>query len=271
MLDPSILKDLKHSLKLRLKEIIQQYSSYVRLICKSLKEKRGPGGQSFLLIVQGDLKNLSAFNHIYHKEKMLNLSHSNNFEDLILGTLSSSYASFLNCEIFQFLVDKYNLDDGDELFQYPKKHLKDFLKSHKISNFKDINPWLNKPEHSSTQLVLKLDIEVTAELSKFLDVHEAVARALGLNSAALRIIDIKDGCVIVTFLISPNVAKILFNEHTSLTEEQVEAFQALSALWLKCNGYSFYFQRDDEEKTFSTIPRYDSNWLITRANIVIVG
>ena len=271
MLDPSALKDLRYNLKIRLKECLQRYNSYVSLVRDSLERKE----PNRIYAVTSDLVTLSAFNHSLQMETLL-LNDKRELDTTIsyfrlFTFLSERYASFLNCDIFQTIVNKYDLDDGiNELFQYPV-YLREFLANQDISNFKDINPLLNKPEHPSTELVLKLDIELTARLSRLTDIHEAVARALGLNSAALRIIDIKDGCIIVTFLISPNVAKILFNEHTSLTEEQVEEFRALSALWLKCNGYSFYFKRDDEEKTFSTIPRYDSNWLITRANIVIVG
>ena len=264
VLDSNALKDFRHDLTLRLRRCLLQYNSYVNLVYNLLRKREICGYHA----VGRELLTLSAFNHSLQKETLLSddksvLEDITSYDKLI-NFLSERYASFLNCGIFQIIVDKYDLDDGNEILQYPKKHLREFLESHEISNFKDINPWLNKPEHSSAELVLKLDIELTARLSKLTDIHEAIARALGLNFAALRIIDIKDGCIIVTFLISPKVAKLLFNEHTSLTEEQVEEFQAMSALWLKCNGYTFYFKKDKEkDKTFSTLPRYGSTWLFS--------
>ena len=104
------------------------------------------------------MKNLSAFDHIRNREALLDIHYlksTTSFEELIIDLLSRRYASFLNCEIFEFLVDKYDLNDGNELFQYPKKHLVEFLKSHEISNFKEINPLLNKPEHSSYCRLIK--------------------------------------------------------------------------------------------------------------------
>lgn len=90
-------------------------------------------------------------------------------------------------------------------------------------------------------MVLKVDIESTSELAKLAKLRIAVAKILKLNPAVLRLLDVEEGCVVVTFLIPTPVAEIIFNKHSNLSIEQEEEFQALKILWLECNDQTFSF------------------------------
>ena len=89
------------------------------------------------------LLTLSAFNHSEQK-KVLLLSHEAELEkadDLIdvFKIIMREYASFMNYEIFQCIVKKYNLDNGKEVFKYPE-HLEAYVNRLKIIEFANNNP-----------------------------------------------------------------------------------------------------------------------------------
>ena len=142
-------------------------------------------------------------------------------------------------------MDKYKIDDGQEELKYPE-YLKAYINKHKISEFVTINPLLKKFT-ASTDLILKIDIESTSELGRIKNLKSAVADILGLKSAAIRLLDIKDGCVVVTFLIPTPLAEVIFNRETIFTEEQLAKLQALDILWLRCNGHTFELTCEDKD------------------------
>ena len=68
---------------------------------------------------------------------------------------------------------------------------------------------------AAKEMVLKLDIESTARLAKVDNLKQAIARIFDLDFAALRHLDLKDGCVEATFLLPTPVAECVFNKHSS--------------------------------------------------------
>lgn len=112
----------------------------------------------------------------------------------IFNILVTNCASFLEYDIFQYIVDTYEMDDGQEVLKYPE-YLKAYLEKHKVSEFVKINPLLSTESDLSTELVLKINIELTVKMSKVTDLKKEVAKILGLNSHSLQLVDIKEGCV----------------------------------------------------------------------------
>ena len=123
--------------------------------------------------------------------------------------------------------------------KYPE-YLQAFLNGLRVSEFIKINPLL-KEYSGTTKCFLKVDYEVTVRLAKIVDLQKAIAKILHLNSAALQIVDLKEGCVVVTFLIRTPVAELVFHECTVFTEEQQREFRDLSVLWLCCNNHTYDF------------------------------
>ena len=228
-----------------LRTITAKYSTYVSSIRECLQAK---GVRPADLCA--DLMNLTAFNHTRKKRSLLS-SHKTDLRDAtelngIFYLISDEYSSFLNFEVFQWIVDRHHLDNGQEEFQYPQ-HLKAYLNSHKISEFVEINPLLKDFSDASKEMVLKIDIESTSELAKLEKLRTAVAQILGLQPAALRLLDVEEGCVVVTFLIPSLVAEIIFSKHSVLTIEQVEEFRVLNVLWLECNDRTFSFTTEGQK------------------------
>ena len=236
-LDPSIYKDLQHQLGVKLRKICLQYSDYVNCIRKSLKGT-GITADDFSM----DLLTVPAFSHSKRQMTLLSahekqLRTAGDIND-IFQILQREYASFLNYKVFEVIAERYKLNKGQEEFRYPK-HLENYIKKHNIEEFASINPLKKGTNANSTELVLKLDIELTSQLACLIDLKHFIADILGLNPSVIQLCDIKDGCVVATFLILTPVAELVFNADTVLTEEQVEEFRALGVLWLKCKGSTF--------------------------------
>ena len=129
---------------------MRKYSDYINSIRESLQEQ-GVGAKDLTFY----LLTLSAFNHSEQKEMLL-LTHEaelNRADDLIdvLKVIMREYASFMNYEIFQYIVDKYKLDNGEEAFKYPE-HLEAYVNRLKIAEFAEINPLLKESTDASKKL-----------------------------------------------------------------------------------------------------------------------
>lgn len=240
-LDADTLGDLKLQLKSDLLAIMTKYSLYVRCIRQSLKDK-GVSAEDLC----SDLLTMPATNQAEQDLSLLS-SHKAELEKAvsingIFNFLTTEYASFLDYDIFEFMVETYEIDNGQEKLKYPQ-HLNDYLNKHKVSEFVEIKKDLLNisTAAASKELVLKFDIESTSKLAKIVDLKSAVAKSLGLRSATLRLLDIKDGCVVVTFLIPTPVAEIIFSKDTCLTAQQQQEFQAMAVRQLECNDKTFDF------------------------------
>lgn len=211
-----------------------KYSHYVRRIRLSLRDKGLTARE-----LCSDLLSMSATDHAEqgpsllsaHKDELRKATDLNDIFDFLV----TEFASFLNYDIFQFMIDTYRIDHGQEELKYPK-YLNAYLQKHRVSEFLEINPLLKKHTAASTELILKIDIESTSRLAKLTKLKTAIAKILDLKSASLRLLDIKDGCIVVTFLLPTPVAEFLFNKHTVLTKQQEKQIQILPILRMECNG-----------------------------------
>jgi hypothetical protein len=197
--------------------------------------------------------NFSAFNHT---DRSLSLVAAHEVElveagdiNAIFNILSREYASFLNYHIFDFIQTQYQVDQGQDELKYPE-HLMAYLKRHNVLEFVNTNPLLKKYA-ASKELFLKMDLASTSKLAKVTELRDAIADILEWSSATMRLLDIKDGCVLATFLIPTPVAERVFNKHPALTEEQLKALRELPLLHIECNDYFFDFTAKDSEDDHS--------------------
>ena len=89
---------------------------------------------------------LSAFESTYDEEQPVILddvkTKIENADSVhkIFEILTTDCCSFLNIDLFQSIMNKFQInDDSDTDLQYTE-HLKDYLKKHTISEFLEINP-----------------------------------------------------------------------------------------------------------------------------------
>lgn len=170
----------------------------------------------------------------------------------IFNLLTDEYASFLNYGIFQDIINKYRIDNGQEQLKYPE-HLKTYILKHQCNALEFMKS--NSTEKSKA-LVLKINVELTSELSKIIELKLAIAKILGLKPLALQLCGIKTGSIVVTFLVPHLVAEFIFNEHSGLTKEQIRRFRALQVQLLECNDCKFDFTTKDVDFTVGSTSRY---------------
>lgn len=227
-------------LELNLQAIMTQYASFVSCVCESVIHKGVSVDQ-----LCGYLLNLPAFKHS-HKENTLLSGISDEIlkSDTIYGVfnvLSLKYASYLNYNIFLSILKRFNINKSQEMIEYPKL-LQDYINSHTLSNFVEIDSKLEKFTDASKKIVLKFDVELTSRVSEVFNLKKAVANILGLKISALRLLSIEEGCVLVTFLIPVNVADSIFIRDRKSIARKVKKFRALSVLWMKCDDFVFDFR-----------------------------
>ena len=239
---PDISKDLQFILDVNIDDIITKYASYVDCLCEKIEEKRiSPEKLCRYLL------SLSAFSENYDGQQLALMT--DNKEELekcrtincIFNCLTMKCASFLNCDIFQKIQENYEVGEEQEKLKY-RDHLKAYVEKHKISEFMKINPLL-KPKNGSKELTLKYNVKNTCRLARIVDLKFFIAKILKIHPSTLQIIDIEDGCVIVTFLVPGFVADTIFTPDTVFTQQQEDEFQAASILWLRCNNCSFNFEK----------------------------
>lgn len=237
LLPPEVREDVEQQLELDLEAIQQRYALFVSSLCRSVIQK-GITVQDLCLY----LMNLPALecNYDDKKHKLLSgvkakLQETTTIHG-IFTLLSLECASFLNYGVFQSILDDHDIVQNSDALRY-SKHLKDYLDMHKISEFLEINPRLEKfTNDASKKLILKFNIALSSRVTRVLDLKRTIAKILRLLPSALQLVGIEEGCLIVTFLI-PSFA-------SDFTPEQIREFQALSSvLWLKCGDQEFHFIR----------------------------
>ena len=248
-LHPDTLMELKLQLERELKSIMIKYSHYIRHIRLCVKEK-GVSVEDLCT----DLLSMPATS-IPEQELSLLSGQRAELEKAvsingIFNILITKYASFLDYDIFQFIVDTYQIDSGQEELKY-SENLEAYLEKHKVSEFVAINPSLKK-YIDSTELTIKVDVDLTFRMAGIKNLKIVIAKILKIKPAALRLLDIKDGCILVTLLIPVPVADSIFNKHTFLSRQQTKKFEELPVLWLECNGCRFDFGAKALEINYET-------------------
>ena len=247
-LHPDLRSDLRQQLALRYNDIRIRFSSYVNFVRRALQR----GGVTARAL-STSLLTLPAFdanpgqpgsdreNIALLAEAREKLEKADSVCDIFITLSSRFLTSFLNYDIYEHMIEEFDLDRSHEKMRYPK-HLRAYVEKHKIAEFVAINPRLADVSLSSKELAVKFDCDPRhTPASRIVQLKEAVAGVLGTRSSALRIYSVEEGCVVIRFLVSACIADIVF-EGSELSSEQVEGFRNLSALWLKCGGTAVSFR-----------------------------
>ena len=246
-LDPKIRADLKQQLKLNFKQISKQYGSYVSYIRKSVIKNGVSSGElcAYLLGLPA-LKSGESDQQVMLLSEISDKLEKATTVNGIFNVLNRNYATFLNYEIFLNIAEEYEVDPDHEKMKYPE-YLDDYIKKHRLSEFEEINPLLKDIQCGTKEMVLKFDIAMTCSLAKLQEYTLNIADSLGLRPSALRLLSIEEGCVVITLLIPASVADFIFGSNKKIINDKIKQFQALSILWLKCNGHEYDFSKISDE------------------------
>ena len=241
-LDPDVRDDLEHVLRIKRKRIMFHYACFVSRLCDCVKE-RGVTVEhlrTFLL----KLPSFSPDKDDGEESSKLLYGVKSKLEEAdtvhkIFDLIGEECASFLNYDVYQFILDKYCSDMKCDEFKYPEK-LEAYINEHRIDEFFGINPQLENFDQASKKVKLKFDIASTSKVVKIINLKSALADVLGLIPSALRLFSIEEGCVVVTFLIPSSIADVISKILTP------ELLQALSILWVKCDEYKMSSSRHSD-------------------------
>ena len=246
-MDNDSRQDLLRQLRVSVEDLQERYDSFVISLCEAV-ENMNVSIQAFrlYLLSLSALENDSKFRDLKFKNSSEDkqpivledikpqIDMASTIKDIFLE-LSNESCSFINIGVFQSIMNKYGIDmEFDDDLQY-SKYLRAYLENLKITEFIFINYQLESRMKDSEELIVHFDVDMSCKISKIVDLHEALAKILGVKMCALRLIAIKKDKAVVTFNIQTSVAKVVF--FNGLTAQQEADIRALSVLWLKCADY----------------------------------
>lgn len=224
--DPKIRKDLLHQLKFSRNEIRRHYASFRSGVCALIITKKVLVRELlFFLRCLPELKECAQKFELLPKEPPM--------YDLF-ELIDDEFASYLHYEIFQTILNEYSTPSERDCHKFKySDHLKVYIKQLNIKEFLQLNPELEKISATSKELCLKMDMDETTKITQIKDLESSIAAilGLGLKPSDLKLIDVKEGCLILIFLIPAAKADIFAQK---ITAGQIEMFQSLSIIWMKC-------------------------------------
>ena len=246
-MSPADRGDLQFLLESNLRNILTAFANYTFCVQQSLQEKNVEVDSicDYLLGFTSDNHSIA----LLSGAKRAKLEEANSISK-IFRFLKRECTSFLNYDIFECLIEHFQLDRDQEYLKYPDK-LKKYVQKQRISEFIEIKPALSKYTDDMMKLTLVLDIDSMCRLDKLLDVAKAVAKILGVLPSTLLIYDIRESCVEVTFLIQKSIAESIFSNNEIFSGDQEDKFRQLLVKKLACNGHAF---------KFTSIPEYVGPW-----------
>ena len=230
---------LKQQLRANLMMIYTAYSDYTDCVAFSLEKKNVNIHRlksfSLNLYVGCDERSLVPLSSKAREE----FKPLDNIYDVISAICE--FTSFLNFNVFEQIINKFEIDKTQEELKYPEK-LRQYVEKHTVSEFMEIHPVLNQYTDDTKKLVIILDVkQITDPMSEVLDIGQALAHIMKLDQCQLLIHNIGGGSVTVTFLIPTFVADCMFSgqKECIFSQEQIEELRKISIKMLKCNGYEF--------------------------------
>ena len=226
-IDPKVRKDLLHQLKVSRNQIRTRYASFRSGVLDLIIEKGVPVRKLLFF-----LKRLPELEEC--AQKFIKLSKEPDIYELF-DLIDNEFANYLHYEVYETILIQYSSPserDCDNL-RY-SDHLKFYIKQLNIKEFLKLNPELEKISATSKELCLKINMEETTKITQIKDLESSIAGilGLGLTPSDLKLIDVKEGCLILTFLIPAAIADNIFAK--KISADQIKKFQLLSILWIKC-------------------------------------
>lgn len=240
-----VVEDLTHQLKCYREQIQTNYAHFVSSIHDKLVDRRevSVSNLRFFLL---NLPALACDDNKEHHKLLYGVKSeiykATTIEDIFF--LLTEYTSFLDYHIYLDIAVKYNINIEKEKSDYLDR-LNDYVEKHKVSDLVSAIPTLCKFTDQfsdmSKTLVFKLNIQLSCKLANLITLKSALAKLLGFNPSALRLISIETGSVLVAFLIPAFAAEYIFHVDKGFTQHENEKFRALSVVWLEYDHRRFDF------------------------------
>ena len=222
-------EDVAYQLEEGIKEISCRYASFVSCLYDRIDKKGVTVQQLYQFII-----NLPVFKS----------GNSGKRYALFADVKSKLQAAGTICAIFDILSDCssfLNCEDCEEL-KY-SHHLEAHIQGTKIESFLAANPKLHVYNKSTDEKIrIKFDLTLTSYFDELCNNKHRICTILGIYPSSLRLLSIKEGCVLGYFLFPAAIADIVFREFTLKQKEQFNALPAV--LWIKYDGRKIYCRKD---------------------------
>lgn len=220
--------DLDQQLQRHLRSIRGEYAEFIDNCAQILIEQQISVKR--LLLYISNLCTLESEKDSTMVSKLL--KEAKDIYELCLIT-SQHLASFINCEIFKCTLMKFGGEKGKKAWEVYSSHLNNYVEKHKVSEFTRVSTGalIHCIDHMD-KLVMKINIKSYTRLKEVCNIQARFADIMGINHSNLLLLDIKEGCVLLIFLISAPVAEAIFAIDKALTVEQTKELQELSIKWL---------------------------------------
>ena len=192
------------------------------------------------------------------KPRMEELSKAIHFEDFFMIIMDQG-CSWFDYEIIKDLIllfctsAKSCLDEYEVCFKmYAEQRLPNGMKHIKIGS---------GARKGGKHLVIKIDREWEKVTFSDLDkVRGAFASILDVRRSDLYLADIREGCIMMTFMITEELAGRLFPSRTCLTSTQVQSLKDEGVLSVKCGSFNWQAAASNSNShTPSPETRFDCN------------
>lgn len=222
-----IYKDLNYLLERHRNQIRRHYTDYKSRVLKLIEKEVPIKDLIYFLKAYPGLK--GAFNSLAKEADMYE----------VFDIIDDKLASYLHYEIFQDLCKKYCVSESDSA-DY-SEHLINYMEKIDIKHYFAINSkLLEECTDESRKFTLKMDLAETTKLTRIIELENYLAPILSSISkesimpSQIKLIDVRKGCLTLTYLVPAVVADAVLTADVGLSEEHIIAtLRSLSVLSLK--------------------------------------
>lgn len=162
-----------------------------------------------------------------HKKELMALD---SFDEVFI--ILTDYWSFLDCDLLENIVENYGCDTDQEKIGKYQEELNLFCKR-RISEVPNKSLVLSN-DQTRERMIVKLNIN-DPRLAIIKDLKIKICKILSIEPWSLQIMEIKEGCILLTFLVSFHISKHLFSK--SLMKVQCEDLKDLSVLTIAYSNF----------------------------------
>ena len=222
------------------KQMMTTFANFAYETCESMKKKVTV--EKFTVW----LKQLEAFDKVSHcsestsallAQRINEISQAGSMEQVFL--ILSDYWSWYNHYLVEEIVNTFGDQDDQRRLDDFKENFSTFAQN-RIGEFSQHEMSLGAAggDKKRRPLLFKVDkIWDNIHINQLPDIHQNLASILGVNPHTLYFASIRQGCILMEFLIPSSVAQAVF----PLSSSQKEALAAASVMQVLCGTHSYKF------------------------------
>ena len=169
----------------------------------------------------------------------------------VLTIVTGQTCSWFDYEMIAVLIGRFGDESDKERLKQYEENFKKFAEQRLPSGKRHIEIGSGRRSRGK-QLVVKIDREWNGVTFSDLDkIRGNLASILGVRRTDLYLADIREGCIMMTFMIAEELARKLFPAKGCLTSFQVESLKDEGVKYLRCVKLTWRFTSSTKAKKVS--------------------